>query len=108
VATLSAARKGIATKVQGDFQEVASKVLRNSKHIEAAAVIRQLEFALTQLELSTDELMSALQYVQLGKIPLNLISPIMLREMLKNVTLLLLEGYDLIAGLRPNNVYLYY
>jgi len=28
----------------------------------------------------------------------------MLREMLKNVTL----GYELIAGLRPNNVYLYY
>jgi len=32
----------------------------------------------------------------------------MLREMLKNVTLILPEGYQLIAGLRPNNVYLYY
>jgi len=50
----------------------------------------------------------ALQYVQLGKTPLNLIGPTMLREMLKNVTLVLPEGYELIAGLRPNNVYLYY
>jgi hypothetical protein len=32
----------------------------------------------------------------------------MLREMLKNVTLVLPEGYELIAGLRPNNVYLCY
>jgi hypothetical protein len=32
----------------------------------------------------------------------------MLREMLKNVTLVLPDGYDLIAGLRLNNVYLYY
>jgi hypothetical protein len=53
--------------VQGDFQEITSKVLRNSKHIERAAAIRQLELALTQLELSIDELMYALQYVQLKK-----------------------------------------
>jgi hypothetical protein len=32
----------------------------------------------------------------------------MLVEMLKNVTLVLLEGYELIAWLRPNSVYLYY
>jgi hypothetical protein len=83
-------------------------VLRNSKHIEAAAVIRQLEFAITQLELSIDKLMNALQCVQLGKMPLNFISPVMLREMLKNVTLVFPEGYDLIAELRPNNVYVYY
>jgi hypothetical protein len=47
---------------------MALQVLRNSKHIEAAEIIRQLEFALTQLELSIGELMFALQYVQLGKI----------------------------------------
>ena len=28
--------------------------------------------------------------------------------MLKNVTVVLPEGYELIAALRPNNVYLYY
>jgi hypothetical protein len=64
-------------------------VLRNSKHIEAAEIIRQLEFALIQLELSIDELMFALQYVQMGKIPLNLISPSMLRDILQNVSLVM-------------------
>jgi hypothetical protein len=48
---------------------MALKVLRNTKHIEAVEVIRQLEFALTQLELSIDELMFALQY---GKNPFKL------------------------------------
>ena len=32
----------------------------------------------------------------------------MLREMLKNVTMILPEGYELIAGLSPNNMFLYY
>jgi hypothetical protein len=67
IANLSATLKGIVTKVQGDLQEMALKVLRNSKQIEAAKIIRQLEYALTQLELSIDELMFALQYVQLEK-----------------------------------------
>jgi hypothetical protein len=44
----------------------------------------------------------------IGKVPVNLVSPTLLQEMLKNVTLVLPEGCELIAGLRPNNVYLYY
>jgi hypothetical protein len=52
--------------------------------------------------------MFALQYVQLGNIPLNLISPSMLRNMLQNVSLVLPGGYDLIFSLRPNNVFMYY
>jgi hypothetical protein len=51
--------------------------------------------------------MFALQYVQLGKIPLNLISPGMLRDMLENVSSVL-PGYDLIVSLRPNNVFMHY
>jgi hypothetical protein len=83
-------------------------VLTNTKHVEAAEIIRQLEFALTQLELSIDELTFALQYVQLGKIPLNLISPSMLRDMLQNVSLVLPGGYDLIISFHPNIVFMYY
>jgi hypothetical protein len=52
--------------------------------------------------------MYALQYMQLGKIPLNPISPSMLREMLKNIALAIPGAYDLIASLRPNKVFLYY
>jgi hypothetical protein len=51
ITNLSATLKGIVMKAQGDLREVALKVLRNSKYIEAAEIIRQLEFALTQLEL---------------------------------------------------------
>jgi hypothetical protein len=108
IANLSAILKGIVMKVQGDLQEMALKVLINSKHIEAEEIIRQLEFALTQLELSINELMFALQYVELGKIPLNLISPNMLRDMLQNVSFVLPGGYDLTVSLRPNNVFMHY
>jgi hypothetical protein len=61
ITNLSATLKGIVTKVQGDLQKMALKVLRNSTHIEATEIIPQLEFALTQLELSINELMFALQ-----------------------------------------------
>lgn len=48
IANLSTTLKGIELKTQEGFQEVASKPTRNNKQIEAAAVIRQLEFGLTQ------------------------------------------------------------
>jgi hypothetical protein len=41
--------------LQEDFQVVNYKINRNARHIEAIAVIRQIEFALTQLELSVEE-----------------------------------------------------
>jgi hypothetical protein len=66
-----------------------------------------LEFALTQLEISIDELVDAKQYVYLGRTHLNLVSPTTSRGLWK-VTLVLPEGCELIAGQRPNNVYLYY
>ena len=43
-----------------------------------------------------------------GKILLNVISPHMLCEILKNVTLCFLEGHELVAGVRSNNMYLHY
>ena len=39
---------------------------------------------------------------------MNLGRPTVLHELLKNITVILPEGYELIVGLRPNNVYLYY
>jgi len=60
-----------------------------------------------KLEISIDELIDALQFVLLGKVPLNLIKPNVLREMFKNVTMVLPEGREMIAGLNLNNMYLY-
>lgn len=42
------------------------------------------------------------------KILLNVISPYMLCEILKNVTLCFPEGHELAAGVRSNNMYLHY
>jgi hypothetical protein len=39
ITNLSATLKGIVTKVQGDLQEMAIQVLRNSKHVGAAEII---------------------------------------------------------------------
>ena len=39
---------------------------------------------------------------------MNLLKPNVLQEMLKNVTMVLPEGREMIAGLNLNNMYLYY
>lgn len=46
----------------------------------------------------------AMQYVRTGKILLNVISPHMLCEILKNVTLCFPEGHELVAGVKSNNM----
>ena len=104
---LSNTLKDIATKAQEGFQDVATRLAWYNKQREAATAVRQLEFALMKLEISIDELIDALQFVLLGKGPLNLVKPNVLREMLKNVTLVLPEGTEMIAGLNLNNMYLY-
>jgi hypothetical protein len=50
----------------------------------------------------------ALQFVLLGKVTMNLVKPNVLREMLKNVTMILPEIMELIVGLNPNKMFLYY
>ena len=108
IGNLSSTLKAIATKAQEGFQEVATRLAWYNKQREAATAVRQLEFALMKLEISIDELIDALQFVLLGKVPLNLLKPNVLQEMLKNVTMVLPEGREMIAGLNLNNMYLYY
>ena len=54
IANLSSILKGIALKAQEGFQEVSSRLTRNNQLTEAATVIRQLEFALTQRSVLTN------------------------------------------------------
>ena len=49
----------------------------------------------------------ATKYVLTWKILLNVISPHMLCEIVKNVTLCVPEGHELVAGVRSNNMHLY-
>jgi uncharacterized protein with von Willebrand factor type A (vWA) domain len=101
---LSGTLKNILNKTRESFQNVAAKLAWLNKQTEAASVIRSLESELTNLEVSISELQVAFQFVLIGKIPLNLINPRILKEMLRNVTIVLPDGYILILGLRPNNM----
>jgi len=80
--------------------------LRN--YSEIYTVIRQLEFAVLQLIYQTVELIGTIQCVLQGKLPISLISPITLQGFLRNVSLQLSEGYELIVGTKSDRVYLYY
>jgi hypothetical protein len=50
----SAILKDFAIKTQGKFQKVVSKLEWALKQQEATSAVRELEFALTQLELNVD------------------------------------------------------
>ena len=105
-ANLRTTLKETALRDQEGFQEVASKLTTNNKLIEAIAVMWHLEFAVTQLEMSTDEFVDALQYLHLGRRHLNLVSPTTLRELWKNISLT--RGLWPNRLKRPNNAYLHY
>ena len=55
-----------------------------------------------------DELTNAVQFAIQGKLPINFVNPTVLLNILKNVSLHLPGGYELIAGIRSENVHLYY
>jgi hypothetical protein len=61
-----------------------------------------------QLELVVGELLEAFHTVMVGKITVNLISFNKLHDILKNVSLRLPEGYELLMGLHFNCMPWYY
>jgi hypothetical protein len=60
--------------------------------------VHQLELAIIQLERQVDELLAAVQYALSGKLPVTLVSPVTLREILCNISLHLPENHELILG----------
>jgi hypothetical protein len=75
IANLSDALKKVTSKAQQNFKDVATQLAWYNKRQQAATALRQLELALTELENSLDELIHAMQFVLLGKVPMNLIGP---------------------------------
>ena len=71
---------------------------------EATTAVRQLEFSLTQLELQINEHLEAFQTLVPGKIPPRLIQFNALQDILKNGTLNIPQGYELIMGTQFNNM----
>jgi hypothetical protein len=108
VNNLSEAIKNVAHKAHEGFQDDAAKLAWSNKEREPGSAIKEIEYALVSLEANVVELIDTLQFVTLGRIPLNLVKPNILREMLKNITMILPEVYELIGGVNPNNMFLYY
>ena len=55
-----------------------------------------------------DELINAVQHIITGKLPLSLVRPPTLLDILKNISLHLPEGYELITGTKLKDIHLYY
>ena len=70
--------------------------------------IRQLEFAILELRTMVKEVLISLDSTMAGKLSMNLIPPVMLRNILKNVTSYFPDGYTLCVGLQQNNINLFY
>jgi len=55
-----------------------------------------------------DYLFNIMQCVMHGRLSIKLVNTTVLQSILRNVTLRLLEGYELIAGTNIENIHLYY
>jgi len=75
---------------------------------ELHTVIRQLEFTLFQLVQQIDDLFDIIQCAMHGRLSIKLVNPTVLQNILRNVTLRLSEGYELIAGTNIENIRLCY
>jgi hypothetical protein len=72
------------------------------------STIKQMEITLVQLTQQIDDLFDAVQYAIQGRLPIKLVNPVALQNILRNVTLKLPEGYELIAGTSLDTIHLYY
>jgi hypothetical protein len=69
--------------------------------------IRELEFTILRIT-QLDELINAVQHATSGKLPMTLFNPVTLHSILKNISLRLPDGYELVAGTKLENIHLYY
>jgi hypothetical protein len=67
-----------------------------------------MEFTLLQLSQQLDEIFDSIKLAISGSFSMKLISPSSLQCILRNITLHLPEGYELIAGTRTEDIHQYY
>jgi len=75
---------------------------------EIYVAVRQLEFSLLQLILQVDELIDILRCILGVRLPMTLVNPLVLYNVLRNVSLQLPENHEVIAGTKWTNIYYYY
>ena len=112
IASLSRIVKDTVIRFHDSFQQITQDMLwlnatvRN--YSKFCTIIRQLESALLQMIHQFDELLGAIQCVLQGKLSIGLINPTTLQGILRNISLQLPEGYELIVGTTTDKIYLYY
>jgi hypothetical protein len=67
-----------------------------------------MEFTLLQLTQQLDEIFDTIQLAISGSLSMKLISSSSLQSILRNITLHLPKGYELIAGTRTEDIHQYY
>jgi regulator of replication initiation timing len=112
IANLSGILRDNIIRSHDKFQEITRDILWLNLTIhgqnELYTSIREMEFSILRLTQQLDELINAIQFMIMEKLPVNLINPIVLHRILKNVSFNLPDSYDLVAGTRIENIHLYY
>jgi len=112
IANLSTTVKDIVNRSYEKFLQTARNVIWLNYTLQGQSelftAVRQLEFTLLQMIQQVSDLVSAVLSVLQGKLPMNLINPTTLQNILRNVFTHLPEGHELIASPRSDNIYLYY
>ena len=94
------------------FQDIAKNInwVNNTlrHHSDLFLQIRQLEYSLLLAVQQISELFSSVQYALLGKLPVGLVFPVILHSILTNISLHFPENYELVAGVRLQDIHLYY
>jgi hypothetical protein len=98
ISNLTAIVKDYVIKVQDKFQNTVSRLEWMTKRQQVNTAVRSLEFSVMQLEAEIDELVNAFLALGGGKLPISLITFAKLHSILKNVTLALPAGYELVMG----------
>ena len=69
--------------------------------------VRQLEFAVLELRTMVEEVLISVDSTMTRKLSMNPIPPVILRNILKNVTSYFPDGYTLCVSLQQNNINLF-
>jgi len=90
IANLSGILKDVMIKSDDKFKQITRDILWLNvtmyNYSELFMIIRQLEFAILQFTQQINNIMDAMQYVLLGKLHINLLKPVTLHNILKNVS----------------------
>jgi hypothetical protein len=77
-------------------------------HGLSTGLVKQMEVSMLQLTVQIDELNMAIQNTLVGKLPVAILKPSLLHDVLKNISLILPETFEFVAGIKIEYIHLYY